>query len=314
MKQDDREQRSRITKRDHARQRFAVTASFAVVLAAVLFGCSKTTEVTKHAVFRVVEDDLGRAVNLPPAVERAVSLAPSITESVFAAGAGDRLVGVTTYCNFPAEAASIRRVGDTQTPNIENIVALKPQVVLVSTDSQLEAFTAILQQQNISVFVLDVRGLDGVPRSLRQLGSIFGSETAADKAATELERRIETVAGLRKANVAPRVFLQISKEPLFTIGRGSFLTEVIERAGGVSVTKDVESSYPKLSKESAAALDPEVIILSESEDNLQPNEVFRNSPAFKNGRIYRINADVISRPGPRLVDALETIAEALGRE
>lgn len=312
MKQDDRENRSRITKRDQARQRFAVTASFAVVLAAVLFGCSKASEEPENAFIRVVEDDLGRSVNLPPSVERAVSLAPSITESVFAAGAGDRLFGVTTYCNFPAEAASIRKVGDTQTPNIENILALKPQVVLVSTDSQLEAFSAVLQQQKIAVYVLDIGGLDGIPRSLRQLGALFGTEAIADQAAIELERRIETVTGSRKGSFAPRVFLQISKEPLFTIGRGSFLTEVIERAGGVSVTKDMESSYPKLSKESAAALEPAVIILSESEDNREPNEVFRNSPAFKKGRIYRIDADIISRPGPRLVDALENIAKVLG--
>ena len=110
------------------------------------------------------------------------------------------------------------------------------------------------------------------------------------------------------------VFVQISKEPLFTIGRGSFLNDLISEAGGRSVTETVATSYPKLSKETALALNPEVIILSASDDNREPNEVFRNSPAVKNGRVYRIDADLMSRPGPRLVDALEQIAKLLHPE
>jgi iron complex transport system substrate-binding protein len=108
-----------------------------------------------------------------------------------------------------------------------------------------------------------------------------------------------------------RVFVQISNDPLFTIGRDSFLTEVLEYAGGSSVTKNVPTAYPKLSKETASALDPDVIILSDSEDNKEPNAVFKNSAAVKTRRVYRINADIISRPGPRLVDAIEEIARDL---
>ena len=111
----------------------------------------------------------------------------------------------------------------------------------------------------------------------------------------------------------PKVFVQISNEPLFTIGKESFLTEVVEKAGGRSVTKDIAGGYPKLSKETASAMNPDAIILSDSEDNREPNAVFKNSPAVKNGRVYRINADIISRPGPRLVDALEQIAGFLHR-
>jgi iron complex transport system substrate-binding protein len=260
---------------------------------------------------RVLEDDLGRAVNLPAKVERAISLAPSLTEMVFAAGAGDRLAGVTTYCNYPAEAVAVEKVGDTQTPNIEKIIMLRPHVVLISTASQLEAFMQTLADQNIAVYVLDVRGIDDVPRGLRTLGTIFGTDDIAGKSATEFERRVKTVSDAATSANRPNVFLQISKEPLFTIGKDSFLTELIQRAGGVSVTKDVASGYPKLSKETALAMNPDVIILSDSEDNREPNEVFKNSSAVKNGRVYKINADIISRPGPRLADALEEIARQL---
>jgi ABC-type Fe3+-hydroxamate transport system substrate-binding protein len=274
------------------------------------FACG-SRPVPDGPVARTVTDDLGRTVSIRVPVNRIVSLAPSLTEMTFAAGAGDRLVGITTYCNFPAETGAIEKVGDTQSPNVEKIVALRPQVVLVSTASQLESFMSLLAEQNIAVYVLDVRGIDDVPTGLRKLGAIFGTADASEKAAAELERRVKALSDRGAAQTPPRVFLQISKEPLFTIGRDSFLTELIQRAGGVSVTKNVASGYPKLSKETALAMNPDVIILSDSEDNREPNEVFKNSSAAKNGRVYRINADVISRPGPRLVDALEEIARHL---
>jgi len=259
----------------------------------------------------LIRDDLGREVVLRRPVERAVSLAPSLTEAIFAVGGGDRLVGVTTYCNYPEEAKSIEKVGDTQTPNIERIVALKPDMVFVSTASQLEAFMQTLEKQHISVFVVDAKGLDGIGRSLKTLGRLFGTESVAETIAAELDRRTEAVAASVKDRPQTKVFVQISKDPLFTIGKDSFLTEVVNRAGGVSATSEVATAYPKLSKETALALDPDVIILSDSEDNREPNAVFKNSKAVKNGRVYRINADIISRPGPRLVDALEEIAKEL---
>lgn len=274
-------------------------------------GCTgKTPEVTAP-VFVTNEDDLGRAVKLPSKIERAVSLAPSLTEIIFAVGAGDRLVGVTTYCNYPDAAKQVEKVGDTQTPNIERIVALKPQVVFVTTASQLEAFTEVLNKLETAVFVTDPNNLDGVLRNLRTFGSIFSTNETAAKLAGELDKRVKAVDEKVKGYEQPRVFLQISKEDLFTIGGDSFLTDIIRRGGGVSVTKDLSTAYPKLSKETALAMNPDVIILSDSEDNREPNDVFNNSPAVRNGRIYRINADIISRPGPRLVDALEEIAKVL---
>lgn len=260
---------------------------------------------------RTAADDLGRQVVLPERIERAVSLAPSLTEMIFAVGAGNRLVGDTTYCNYPPEAQSIAKVGDTQTPNIERIVALNPDVVFVSTASQLESFMTTLESQNIAVFVTDPKNLNDVAAGLTRLGELFGTTEHAASAAESLLGRIEEIREKTRDRKPVRVFLQISKEPLFTAGRDSFMTSIIEMAGGKSVTAEVPTGYPKLSKETALALNPEAIILSDSEDNREPNNVFNNSPAVKNGRIYRINADIISRPGPRLVDALEQIAADL---
>ena len=288
-----------------------VAALFALIL---LSGCSREVSQQPNVLTRTITDDLGRQVELPQHISRAISLAPSITESIFAAGAGDKLVGVTSYCNYPEAATSMEKVGDTLSPNIERIIALKPQIVFVSTDSQLQAFSGTLEEQRIAVYVIDSKSVSEMVEDLKKLGTLFGTESHAAAAALELEKRVADIERRDPSDARRRVFVQISDEPLFTIGKDSFVTDLIDMAGGTSVTKDVPSGYPKLSKETASAMNPDVIILSDSEDNQEPNDVFKNSPAVKNGRVYKINADIISRPGPRLVDAIEQIADFLHGE
>src|ERR1051325_929314 len=128
---------------------------------------------------RILTDDLGRTVSLPAKVDRVVSLAPNLTEIVFAVGGGAQLVGRTSYCDFPPEAKSVAEVGDTIHPSLERVIALKPQVVLVSTASQLEVFTQQLQNQNIVAFVTDPHDLYGVFRSIEQVGQITGQQQQA---------------------------------------------------------------------------------------------------------------------------------------
>jgi iron complex transport system substrate-binding protein len=270
---------------------------------------------------RIVKDDLDREILIPTKITRVVSTAPSVTEMIFAAGGGDRLVGVTTFCNYPEEAKSIAKIGDTMNPNMESIVAQKPDIVFVSTASQIEAFTKTLEQNGIAVYVTNPMSLGDIYQSLIRLGEIFSTREQAEELVTRLVGRADLIAHAAsfvepraERTVLPRVFVQISREPLFTIGKESFLTSVIRKVYGQSVTANVETAYPKLSKETALALNPEVIILSASDDNREPNEVFKNSPAVKNGRVYSIDADLLSRPGPRLVDALEQIAKLLHPE
>lgn len=304
-------------------------ALFVACFTLLLVGCQKPSapeSPQSGAVpMRIVTDDLGRRITIPTRITRAVSTAPSVTENIFAVGAGDRLVGVTTFCNYPEEAKAIPKIGDTMTPNMETIVALKPDVVFVSTASQIEAFMKTLEQNGIAVYVTDPASLEGVIQGLKQLAAIFNTEERAKSLIDDLENRSlalrvftlnrdETEARYETRVMPVPTFVQISKEPLFTVGKSSFVTEVVARAGGRSVTADVDSAYPKLSKETALALQPEAIIISESPDNQEPNEVFRNSPAVKNGRVYKINADLLSRPGPRLIDALEQIAKFLHPE
>jgi iron complex transport system substrate-binding protein len=264
---------------------------------------------------RQLTDDAGRNVTLPARVDRVITLAPNLTEIVFAVGAGDRLVGNTSYCDYPEQAKSITKVGDTLHPSLERIIALRPQVVLVSTASQLEVFTQQLQSQNIAVFVTDPHDLEGVFRSIEQLGRMMGQEQQATAVVQKLRERTTAVEQRVKQDPPVRTFYQVSGEPLYTAGHDAFVTDLMRRAGAASVTADVPGAWPKFSNESALAARPDAIILptggSMGAANANVAEALRDSPAARAGRVYKINDDHLARPGPRAVDGLEAMAHAL---
>ncbi|MFV0387922.1 MAG: ABC transporter substrate-binding protein [Pyrinomonadaceae bacterium] len=256
---------------------------------------------------QTLTDDIGREVTLPKEVTRAVSLAPNLTEIAFSIGAGEKIVGDTTYCDYPEGAKKVKKVGDTIKPNLEAIIALKPQVVFVSTASQLESFTKTLEAQGIKVFVSNPNSLEGIYRSIVQIGEILGAQKQAHATVADMKGTVDEIEKeTTKARKIP-TFVQIDAS-LYTIGNTSFIADVITKAGGELVTKDVNQAYFKISKEKAAASAPEAIILTDSPDNQSPNEVFNNSTAIKNRNVFKINADILSRPGPRTTDALEEIA------
>lgn len=287
-----------------------------MLLAAAIFagGCYRTVPPPREVPVRTFTDDLGRTVKVPEKVESIVSLAPNLTEIVYAVGAGDALVGVTTFCNYPTEAGSVRKVGDTQKPNLEAIVALKPQVVFVSTASELEAFMRTLEQQKIAVYVAGPKTLDEIFKSIERIGEIVGNPRRAEDLVQNLKSRAAAARGPVSYGSRPKVFVQVDKDALYTVGSDSYITDLVSRVGGVSATADLPTAYPKISRETALAMNPDVIIISASSSNREPNEAFRNSPAVKSGRVYRVDADLLSRPGPRVVDALEQIAEKLKSE
>lgn len=288
----------------------------------MLSSCSSVKKTSddnaNQATTREVTDEAGRKVRISQRVERVVSLAPNLTEIVYAVGAGNRLVGNTTFCNYPAEALSVAKVGDTMQPNIESIIALRPQLVLVSTASQLEAFTKQMQQQNIPVYITDPHDLEGVFHTIQTLGDILGEGKRASDVVVELRSRAEAVNTAVKSREPIKVFYQASAKPLYTAGRDSFITDIIKRAGGKSVTADVAGAWPKYSDESALASEPDAIIMasfdSMNRDGMVVADSLRNSPAAKNGRVYGINGDFLSRPGPRIVNGLEEIARNLHPE
>jgi iron complex transport system substrate-binding protein len=293
--------------------------SVALCLGLLLSACStRQNPSPTDDSFHQITDEAGRNIKVPATVTRFISLAPSITEIVFAIGAGDGLVGRTTFCNYPPEAAKVEAVGDTLKPSIERIIALRPQVVFVSTASQLEAFTSELDAHHIAVYVTDSHDLDGVFRSIERISDLLGRRAQADELLKQLRGRVAAVEDKVKPRRPVRVFYQVSDEPLYTIGHDAFLTDLIKRAGGISVTADVPGAWPKYSAESALAAQPDAIILptggSMGEANSNVAAPLKRSPAVANSRVYKVNEDHLSRPGPRSVDGLEELARALHPE
>jgi iron complex transport system substrate-binding protein len=295
------------------------TVCAVLLLASLSAGCANRDQPNASPIpTRDVVDEAGRRVSIPTKVDRFVSLAPNLTEIAYAIGAGDRLVGDTEYCDYPQEAKGVAKVGDTMHPSIERIIALKPQLVLVSTSSQLEAFTKQLNEQRIAVYVTNPRSLEEVFRSITTLGDLLGQPDRAAEVVLDLRRRADEVEKLMKSVKPIRVFYQVSGEPLYTIGREAYLTDLVRRAGGVSVTADVPGAFPRYSDEAALAARPEAIILPTGGSMGQANSTvaapLKNSPAVLSNRVYRITGDHLSRPGPRLLDGLEEMARALHPE
>lgn len=291
---------------------------FALLISTLSCTSSTSPSTKTSSNSREITDDAGRLIALPQRVDRVVSLAPNLTEIVFAVGGGDSLIGNTTYCDFPVEARSIEKVGDTLHPSLERIIALRPQVVLVSTASQLEVFTQQLDSHNIAVFVTDPHDLEGVFRSITQVGEIIGKTEQARILVAKLRERSAAVDNAVKGFPRIRLFYQLSAEPLYTAGCDAFVTDLIKRAGGESVTADVPGAWPKYSAESALAARPDAVILptggSMGEGNSNVAEALSKSPAAQHGRVYKINDDYLVRPGPRAVDGLEEMAKALHPE
>jgi iron complex transport system substrate-binding protein len=293
----------------------------ALLLIAFALSCSSRHEASLPSTSnetREVTDEAGKRVRVPARPERIVTLAPNLTEIVYAVGAGNRLVGNTTFCDYPAEAKQVTKVGDTMQPNIERIIALRPDLILISTASQLETFTKQLDERGIAVFVTDPHDLEGVFRSIKTVGDILGQQEQAGKLVDSLRARAAAVESSVKGLPVVTVFYQVSPSPLWTAGRRSWITDLIRRAGGRSVTAEVEGEWMRYSDEAALASHPDAIIMAASDSTggeaMKVAPALEKSPAALNKRVYAINGDYLSRPGPRLVEGLEQIAHALHPE
>lgn len=260
-------------------------------------------------------DDLQRQVTLPRSASRIVSLAPSITESLFAIGAGDQVIGVTDYCNFPPEARSCRRVGGMINPSIETIVGLAPDLIVVSMEGNTRQDFTTLTALRIPVFVCNPRSFEGINRSLRQLGSLTGRLREATRLTDSLSRRAARLRIEGSQRRTPMLLL-VSVQPLMAVGAGTFLHELITVAGGNNLAASTGLTYPSLSREMVLTADPDVLLVTS--DALDSSEILASLypewtrlSAVRTGHVYRVDADLISRPGPRSIEGLALLISLL---
>lgn len=261
-------------------------------------------------------DALGRKLEIIHPPQRIISLAPNLTEIIFGLNGGDRLAGVTSYCDYPPAARDKEKVGDTIQPNIERIIALKPDLVLVSTSSQLEQLTTRLDQLSIPVYVTNPRTVQDVIASIRRIGEVVGSQEAGAALAGEMQARIESIEKQIGSSKKVRVLYALQTGPLIVPGRNTFINDLLRLAGADSISSSETADYPQFSLESAIARAPEAIIAQETHGAGGPSDaelkrLFAVTPAIRNNQIIRVNPDLITRPGPRIVEGLEMLANAL---
>ena len=289
---------------------------FSIILLSLLLfpSCrSRENQAPNLSENQIHTDDLGRRISVSKAPSRIISLAPNITETLFALGLGDRVIGVTTYCDFPAEAKTKEKIGDTIKPNLERIIALKPDLVLLSTSSQLEKITHQLDQLAIPVYITNPRTVTEVISSIRKLGEVTGTSHRAEELAVSMQQRIKAI---EQSEQRPRVLYVLQLSPLITAGKNTFINDLINLAGGISISGEETTDYPQFSRETVIARAPEVIILPESHgseivDLEAVKKTFVTTPAVKNNRIVTINPDLIDRPGPRIVEGLAELEKKI---
>jgi iron complex transport system substrate-binding protein len=293
----------------------------ATLLAGMLGGCTSTSPTTTNF---TITDSFGREVpikdNQP---QRIISLAPSNTEILFALGLGDRVVGVTDFCNYPPEATTKPSVGAYDTPNIETIVAMEPDLVL-GTDAQSQEIYQQLESRGLTIVAIIPHNLNEILETITLIGQLTGKDKEAADLVASLQSRIDTItektSQLTEAQ-KPQVFYIIWQDPIWTTGDGTFEDALIEMAGGINIAHEL-TGYTTMSLEAVIDANPQVMIagvgMGEGEDlplqYIQTESRLENTEARINGKIYSINMDIISRPGPRIIDALEQLFQMIHPE
>jgi len=266
-------------------------------------------------------DERGVTISLPGKARRVVSLSPELTESLFAAGAGDAVVGVTTYCNYPAEASGRAKIGgfSAKTISVETIIALKPDLVVggLSAHGQL---AAQFERAGLRFAALPTTDFDDIYATIALLGRVAGDEAVANALVADLKARLAAVSAKIAAVPSaerPVVFWETWDEPLMSAGPGTFTGQIIEAAGGRNCFADAASDWPVVSFEALLARDPDYIMAADSHgEALTPERLAKRSGwsslrAVRNGRLVFLDGDIVSRAGPRFVEAVELMARAL---
>ena len=265
-------------------------------------------------------DDLGREVRFNHPPQRIVSLDPSITEILFALGLNNEVVGVTDYCDYPEEARSKSKVGGYLDPNIEATALLEPELVVTTLKTDTPRLIQQLENFGIKVFVLDPQKIEDILENISSLAKLTYREERAKQLVGTFKEKLNEVKRKVDGISRPGVFLEMGADPLISVGPGSFANDLIEIAGGRNVASQSSSRYSRYTLEEILLADPEVIIIC----SMVPDDPclaqkrwwkrWTNMSAVRNGRIYVVEANLITRPGPRMIEGLMEIAKVIHPE
>jgi ABC-type Fe3+-hydroxamate transport system substrate-binding protein len=261
---------------------------------------------------RTVKDELGRTVEVPAHPHRVVCLIPSVVDIVYSLGAGTDVVAISDFTKYPKEALQKPRVGLPLNPSIETIVALHPDLILGSGDLSTLEFAGHLQRLGLPVFMVDPHGIEGIYTSILSLGRVLDRETDANNLVARLRTRVDAVKARVAGKPKLRVFMAIWYDPVMTIGKRAFISELIEAAGGRSVTEDIAQEWPEVSLETIVSRQPDALLLERGSEitveELKKRPSWEHLIAVQQGRVYYAD-DRIEFPSPVAFDALEDLAK-----
>ena len=268
---------------------------------------------------RTFVDDLGRKVYLARPAQRVISLAPSVTEMLFAVGLDAEIVGVTTFCDYPAQAKLKPKIGSS-IPNLEAILGLKPDLLIGNQDFIRPDVLVKLEQLRVPVFLLLPKTVEDVLRHINTIGRLGGREKQARLVIDDLRDRLTEIRQRMTAARRLRVFYVVNTDPLITVGSGSFIHHMLETAGGENIAGRTTKAYPKVSLEEVLRSDPEVLLFpvgtSEGIPDAEQQRWRRwtGMSAVAQNRLYQVKADLVNRPGPRVIEGIEGLARLLHPE
>jgi iron complex transport system substrate-binding protein len=261
---------------------------------------------------RILTDEMGRKVVVPDHPHRVICLMPTVTDTVFALGAGDDVVGISDYTKYPAAALTKPSVGDLIKPSIETILSLHPDLVIGTQPKGPMEVTDQLDRAGIPIFLVSPHGIAGIFHSIESVGTALNRTPQADVLVHSLQQRVDAVKARTKGLPAPRVFMPIWYDPITTIGKNAFITEVVEAAGGRSVTDDLSSEWPQISMEVVLERAPDALLLVRGGKTtlqvLQDRPGWSSMTAIKARRAYYVD-DRINFASPVAIDALEDLAK-----
>ncbi|MDD1702539.1 MAG: ABC transporter substrate-binding protein [Methanoregula sp.] len=289
-----------------------------IILLAILCTLAVPVHAATNSTFeRIVTDDTGTTVTIHGEPQRIVSLSPANTEILFALGLGDRVVGVTDYCNYPAEAKTKPVIGGYSTVSIEKVLAQKPDLVVASYGNGIDVVRQ-LKALNVTVVTLNPANVNGILDDITMVGTATGADHNATAIVESLQTRIDVIKkNASSLTTRPKVAHIIWNDPLYVSGNGTFQDELITMAGGVNAFAD-KPGWTTVGVEEFITANPDILIVNSgtgmggSEDSialaLENKTRFANVAAIKNHRVYVIDSDTVDRAGPRIVDALEAFA------
>lgn len=268
-----------------------------------------------------IEDDLGEKIELNEKPEKIISLAPSMTEMLYSLGLGDRVVGVSSYADYPEEATQNQKIGSVTDPNVEKIVSLKPDLVLAAAINKME-YVEKLKSLDIKVAGFNPTSIEETVNTMNKVGKITGEEYLAKELTKKMNNQLteieELVAEKLKDNDRPDVFYEIWHDPLTTAGEGTFIDDLIQTAGGRNLGALAEGSWPQFDMETMLVENPEVYISSQHSDahtftkeGLKERPNYSALNAVKNDRIYFIEQNLVTRPSPRIILGLKDLVKSI---